>query len=187
MGWRGRVFAARRAVPPVWVAITSAFAPIVSARAQAERAIASESSSGGACWRRWRQASREYHLSASAAIRAMVATASTGKRPMAVSSDNITASVPSRTALVTSVTSARVGRGASVMLLSICVAVMTGLPAKLAFSMIFRCAVGTCSGGISTPRSPRATMTPSTAAMIASSWSRASCFSILAMSGHWRP
>jgi hypothetical protein len=89
--------------------------------------------------------------------------------------------------LVTSLTSARVGRGASVMLLSICVAVMTGLPAKLALSMMSRWAVGTCSGGMSTPRSPRATITPSTAAMIPSSSASASCFSILAMIGRIRP
>jgi len=102
---------------------------------------------------------------------------------MALSSESITASVPSSTALVTSVTSARVGRGASVMLLSICVAVMTGLPAKLAISMMRRWAVGTFSGGMSTPRSPRATMMPSTAATIPSSSASASCFSILATMG----
>jgi hypothetical protein len=41
---------------------------------------------------------------------------------------SMTQSVPSSTALATSVASARVGRGFFTMLSSICVAVMTGLP-----------------------------------------------------------
>jgi hypothetical protein len=47
----------------------------------------------------------------------------------------MTASVPSNTALATSVISARVGSRLSVMLSSICVAVMTALPAMLALVM----------------------------------------------------
>ena len=57
-------------------------------------------------------------------MRAMVATASRGCFPTAVSADSITASVPSRTALATSVTSARVGRPASIIDSSISVAVI---------------------------------------------------------------
>ena len=53
----------------------------------------------------------------------------TGKLPAAVSPDSMTQSVPSSTALATSVASARVGRGFLIMLSSIWVAVMTGLPA----------------------------------------------------------
>ena len=45
------------------------------------------------------------------------------------------------------------------------------------------CRNGTSSSGISTPRSPRATITPSNAAMISSMWSIACGFSILAMTG----
>ena len=70
----------------------------------------------------------------------------------------MTASVPSRIALATSETSARVGRGALIMLSSIWVAVMTGLPCRLASRISRFCTSGTCSNGSSTPRSPRATM-----------------------------
>ena len=48
-------------------------------------------------------------------LAAIIVTASRGNRPIAVSSDNMTASVPSSTAFATSVTSARVGRGLSCM------------------------------------------------------------------------
>src|SRR5882762_8395045 len=53
---------------------------------------------------------------------AIVFTASTGYAPVAVSADSITASVPSSTALATSLTSARVGCGETIMLSSIWVA-----------------------------------------------------------------
>jgi len=64
--------------------------------------------------------------SVSATIRAIISTASSGYLPLAVSPDSMTASVPSNTALATSLASARVGRGFSVIDSSICVAVMTG-------------------------------------------------------------
>ena len=76
------------------------------------------------------------------------------------------ASVPSRMALATSDASARVGRGLSIMLSSIWVAVITTLPAPLAAAMIRFWSVGTSSVESSTPRSPRATMTPSAASSI---------------------
>ena len=60
-----------------------------------------------------------------------MATASTGYLPMADSSESMTQSVPSSTALATSVDSARVGRRLSVMDSSICVAVMTGFPSPV--------------------------------------------------------
>ena len=101
---------------------------------------------------------------------------------MAVSSESIRASVPSRTALATSEASARNGRGLSTIERSIWVAVITGRPARRARSMIFFWIIGTRSGGISTPRSPRATMIPSTASMMGSSRSTAWGFSILAIS-----
>src|SRR3989442_358846 len=93
------------------------------------------------------------------------------------------ASVLSRTAFATSVTSARVGRGLSCMERSICVAVMTGLPARFAFPISIFCSRGTVASGTATPRSPRATMTPSTLSMISSMLVSASCVSILAIRG----
>ena len=70
----------------------------------------------------------------------MVATASRGKSPLAVSPLSMTASVPSNTAFATSVISARVGSGLLTMLSSICVAVMTNLPAMLDFVISIFCA-----------------------------------------------
>ncbi len=67
------------------------------------------------------------------------------------------------------------------MLSSICVAVITGLPAWLHWRMMFFWIRGTFSGGISTPRSPRATMMPSAASRMPGKLSTASGFSILAM------
>ena len=64
---------------------------------------------------------------------------------------------------------------------SICVAVMTGLPARLACAMSCFCRMAISSIGTSTPRSPRATMMPSAAFRISSKCSRASERSILAM------
>ena len=61
-------------------------------------------------------------------IRRMACTASRGYAPAAVSADSITASVPSMIAFATSLASARVGRGFSIIDSSICVAVMTGRP-----------------------------------------------------------
>ena len=54
----------------------------------------------------------------------------------------------------------RVGRVAVTIERSICVAVITGLPALLAARMMRFCACGTSSSGISTARSPRATSRP---------------------------
>ena len=130
----------------------------------------------------------------------------------------MTQSVPSSTALATSVHSARVGRGFLIMDSSICVAVMTGFPEEgkvdrkeggreaggegrgvrketktrterpregrregkregkgyvgvprmLALLIIIFCAKKTFSGGISIPRSPRATIIPSVLVRISS-------------------
>ena len=54
-------------------------------------------------------------VSAPSHTRAIACTVSTGKLPAAVSADSMTASVPSNTALATSITSARVGIGLSIM------------------------------------------------------------------------
>ena len=98
----------------------------------------------------------------------------------------MTAAVPSRIALATSEASARVGSGASIIDSSICVAVITGLPASRPRRMIRFWASGTSAAPISTPRSPRATISPSATATMASRCSIASGFSILAIT-RWRP
>ena len=66
----------------------------------------------------------------------IVSTASTGYLPLAVSPESITALVPSRTALATSLVSARVGLGFLIIESNICVAVITVLPATLHFFII---------------------------------------------------
>src|ERR1700674_2799660 len=63
-------------------------------------------------------------------MRFMVATASTGYCPAADSGDSMTASAPSKIAVATSDTSARVGTGLVIMDSSIWVATTTGLPAR---------------------------------------------------------
>ena len=63
---------------------------------------------------------------------------------------------------------------------SICVATTTGRPIRRAASTIRFCSGGTSSGGISTPRSPRATITASASSRMSSSRSIAAGFSILA-------
>ena len=67
------------------------------------------------------------------------------------------------------------------MLSIIWVAMITGLAAALHFCTSIFCASGTSSIGISTPRSPRATIRPSVALMISSMFLSASGFSILAI------
>ena len=102
----------------------------------------------------------------------------TGYKPLADSPDSMVASVPSRTALATSVTSARVGRGCSCIESSICVAVITGLPNELHFLIKVFWTNGTLMNGISTPMSPRATIKPSETCKISSMLSIPSCDSI---------
>ena len=102
-------------------------------------------------------------------MRFMVATASTGYCPAADSADSITASAPSKIAVATSDTSARVGTGLVIIDSSICVATTTGLPARRAARVICFWMPGTFSSGISTPRSPRATIRASVKSMISAS------------------
>ena len=64
---------------------------------------------------------------------------------------------------------------------------MTGLASRRASSIARFCTSGTSSRGISTPRSPRATMMPSKAATMPSRLSTACGFSILAMTGMRSP
>ena len=102
-------------------------------------------------------------------MRAMVATLRIGYSPTLVSPESITASAPSSTAFATSDASALVGNEFSIIESSIWVATMTGLAfSRQSWTARF-CSIGTCSSGSSTPRSPRATMTPSNSSMIASS------------------
>ena len=89
------------------------------------------------------------------------------------------ASAPSKTAVATSETSARVGTGAVIINSSICVATTTGLPARRAARVICFWMPGTASSGISTPRSPRATISASESSMISGRRATACGFSIL--------
>ena len=114
-------------------------------------------------------------------MRFMVATASSGNCPAADSADSITASAPSKMAVATSETSARVGTGEVIIDSSICVATTTGLPVARPARVICFCTPGTLSSGISTPRSPRATISASAMSMISARRCTACGFSILAM------
>mmetsp|Transcript_15742 Transcript_15742/g.61482 ORF Transcript_15742/g.61482 Transcript_15742/m.61482 type:complete len:215 (-) Transcript_15742:524-1168(-) len=120
-------------------------------------------------------------VSASRQISAIMATASRGYLPLAVSPLSITQSEPSSTAFATSETSARVGRGLTVIDSSICVAQITGLAAMLHLEIIIFCARNTFCAAISMPRSPRATMMPSDSSRISSKFLTPSWFSILEM------
>ena len=104
-----------------------------------------------------------------------------GNCPLAVSPLSMTQSAPSRMALATSDDSARVGRGFLIMLSSICVAQTIGLPARLHRPIIIFCARKIFSVGISMPRSPRATITPSVDSRISSNRLTPSWFSIFEM------
>ena len=64
---------------------------------------------------------------------------------------------------------------------------MTGLAWRRASSMARFCTSGTASRGISTPRSPRATMMPSKVETMSKRFSTAWGFSILAMTGMRTP
>ncbi len=89
--------------------------------------------------------------------------------------------------MATSETSARVGEGLEIIDSSIWVATITGLALSRALSMIVFWRNGTSSAGHSTPRSPRATMKPSNAAITSSRLWIACGFSILAMTGSITP
>ena len=107
----------------------------------------------------------------------------TGYLPTEVSPESITASAPSITEFPTSFTSARVGVRLEIILSIIWVAMITGMWCDLALRTNSFWIRGTSSAGISTPRSPRATIIPLQAAIILSMFTKASGFSILAMIG----
>ena len=91
------------------------------------------------------------------------------------------AELPSSTAFATSLASARVGSGEWIIDSSIWVAVMTGFPRSSDLAMIRFWISGTSATPISTPRSPRATMTASVSPSSSCRQSTASAFSILAI------
>lgn len=103
--------AACRAVLPDWVKVMMAEALICLAKLKAAQLTASGIDFSLISLSRKAHVSKGKPDSASEAIRFMVAMAFTGYFHTAVSSDSMTASVLSRMALTTAVTSARVGRG----------------------------------------------------------------------------
>src|SRR5450830_299199 len=91
-----------------------------------------------------KSASSSTSSAASAALQilAISSTVSSGYLPAAVSAESITASVPSSTALATSLTSARVGTGLVIMLSIIWVAVITTLSLSRARRIMRFCRPG---------------------------------------------
>ena len=163
---------------PVEVKVAIASASIVEATWRAAAAMASEEVWRGSGRAPSVMARQPGSASVRATMRSIMFTASNGYWPAAVSAESITASAPSNTAVATSDASARVGVGEEIMLSSICVATMTGRPrARAARTMRFWMS-GTSSGGHSTPRSPRATITASARSRMASICSTAWGFSI---------
>ena len=160
---------ATMALAPRWWAVNSAPMAIDWSMRENWRPVNSASLSGSSA------------ASAAAQILAISCTVSSGYLPAAVSALSMTASVPSSTALATSLTSARVGTGLVIMLSIICVAVITNLSMSRAMRIIFFCSAGTAALPTSTARSPRATMMPSETCRISSRRGMASARSILAI------
>src|SRR5689334_16407781 len=144
IGVLGRWRATIRAVKPDVVVQTITFAPILCAISAAALVMASVGASGDGISLSSAysvvaesKAPAQQSTSARDAMRAIALTASIGYSPAAVSALSMTASVPSSTALATSLASARVGRGTWIILCSIWVAVMTGTPARKQLWIIF--------------------------------------------------
>ncbi len=179
-GTEGLSFDRSMAANPECVKTTISFAPMLWAAMHAPTAI----DSGNLLLVLYSDLSRSGKLtSVFLIIESITLTASTGYFPDAVSPDSITASVPSSIAFATSDASALVGLVCCVIDSSIWVAVITTFPFMLARSISIFWMTGTCSVAISTPRSPLATIIPSTTSMISSMLSRALGFSIFAMIG----
>ena len=126
----GRYLDATRAEWPLQVKTTRGRGYSAMERQAARATLWLEAETGGRSSSPGRE--KKADCSASMAIRFMTRSDSMGKEPTAVSPESMTASVPSRMALATSVVSARVGRGLRSMESSICVAVITRTPARLA-------------------------------------------------------
>src|SRR5579872_4986947 len=184
IGTGGRARLTVIALEPLSVKATRYLAPMSRAVLHAPRAMASATvvarDAYGGC-------SKKGLVSASIAIRLIIEQARAGWSPVAVSPESMRQSVPEYTALATSLASARVGRVDLVIDWSISVATMTGRRTRRATLRIWRWMTGTRSGGNSTPRSPRATITPSLAATMLSRFSTASSVSILATTGVGAP
>jgi len=101
--------------------------------------------------------------------------------PMAVSFESMIASVLSKTAFAASDISARVGLEFSTIDARTWVAVMTGFAWRFDRRIRAFCTIGTFSGLISIPRSPRATIIPSASSTIFSISLHASWRSIFAI------
>ena len=112
-------------------------------------------------------------------IFAIVLTHSIGYIPVADSPESIIEVLISYIALATSLTSALVGLGFNIIDSNICVAVITGFPALAHLDINSFCLTGTSSIGISTPKSPLATIIPSDTSKILSKLFIPSLFSIL--------
>ena len=121
------------------------------------------------------------------AISAILRTASTGYLPAADSPESIMADVPSYTAFATSEISALVGLGLLIIDSNISVAVITRLPNMRHFWISIFWIAGTSTKGISTPRSPLATIIPSQYSHIASILSMPERFSIFAIISIFSP
>ena len=184
-GTSGRKLATARAVEPECVRQAMALAPTSSARRTAVNEIAwvTRASRSVTTSTASRPPSRRRFCSAERTISSITSTARMGYLPAAVSPDSMTASEPSKTAFATSLASARVGRGLSIIDSSIWVAVMTGLEASRHARIRRFCTIGTSCIGISMPRSPRATITPSESSRMAPKSSTASGFSIFDTTG----
>mmetsp|Transcript_21600 Transcript_21600/g.34563 ORF Transcript_21600/g.34563 Transcript_21600/m.34563 type:complete len:292 (-) Transcript_21600:1226-2101(-) len=185
MGTDGRSLTSRSADLPVAVNTMMAHAPMPSASVADEDKMASEGLmlATPRLLLAWEFAADVSRCASAASItRRCMATHSAGYLPTADSPLSMTASQPSRMAFATSLHSARVGVGQEIMDSSICVATITGFPAARAFKMMSFWTNGTCSGFISTPRSPLATITPSQASRILTRSLTAAGFSILARS-----
>ena len=137
----------RRAESPDWVKATTYFASTRSATSPAALAMTPDLVCGsqGSTRRVPTSSCSRACISVAWTMRAIVSTVWTGYSPTPVSPDSITASAPSRIALATSETSARVGVGLEIIDSSIWVATMTGLALSRALSMIFFWRNGTSS------------------------------------------
>ena len=128
IGAAGWCLLIRRAVRPEWVGVTMARAPrsagtrTAAVATDCSRLGASSATSGRVSSPRNRPSSVVWQM------RSSHSTDSTGSWPTALSSESMTPSAPSMTALATSVASARVGRGLETMLSSICVATIAIRP-----------------------------------------------------------
>src|SRR5699024_5585322 len=103
-----------KGVVPEWVRATIAFTPCRWLAAYIVDMAIVSSTEVNVKFMRWLDTLMLGCFSAPKQTSAMALTVSIGKSPAAVSADSITASVPSSTALATSITSARVGSGASI-------------------------------------------------------------------------